>query len=266
MSDEAPPHTLFAVARDLKHSFDLVRAAVRDRIDPDPVGMTLKVTCNQAQRFESALRRSGRSLCDFEAILDFGCGDGRFLDFMTARVQAKKLLGCDVLTSRVAHCGQRFPAAKVFACQPTPPLDLEDGAVDFIFSYSVFTHLSEENHLNWLQELARVLKPDGCMLHTFKSGAAAWRYRQFSTEFLTKYSLSPSAERQLLNPDVPSYFYTIDNPNTPEYGLALMNRAYILSRWPRASGMKVEFVDEEAIEAYPEGVQGLVLLSKSSSP
>jgi|GEM_PF-2277535 len=251
-------------ARNLKHRFDLSLAAIRDRIDPDPAGIASKLDCNQLQKFEAALRRSNRSLCDFEAMLDFGCGDGRFLDLMTRIITPKQLLGCNVLAARVAHCRRRFPAANVFLNRPTPGLDLRDGAVDFIYSYSVFTHLSEENHLNWLRELARVLKPGGCMLHTFKSGAAAWRLRQFSPEFLSKYELSASAERELLDPEEPRYFYAVDNPITPEYGLTMMNRPYILSRWPKATGMTVDSVEEEAIEAYPEGVQGLVLLSKGN--
>lgn len=251
-------------ARNLKHRFDLFLAAIRDRIDPDPAGITSKIDCNQLQRFEAALRRSGRSLCDFEAMLDFGCGDGRFLNLMTRIIKPRQLLGCDVLAARVAHCRRRFSATNVFLNLPTPPLDLRDDAVDFIYSYSVFTHLSEENHLNWLRELARVLKPGGCMLHTFKSGAAAWRLRQFSPRFLSKYGLSASAEQELMDPEKPRYFYTVDNPITPEYGITMMNRSYILSRWPKATGMTVDYVEEDAIEAYPEGVQGLVLLSKGN--
>lgn len=254
---------MWQAARNLKHRFDLSLAAIRDRIDPDPAGIASKIDCNQLQRFEAALRRSSRSLCDFETVLDFGCGDGRFLGLMTAIIRPKQLLGCDVLAARVDLCRRRFPETKIFLNRPTPPLDLRDGVVDFIYSYSVFTHLSEANHLDWLRELARVIKPGGCMLHTFKSGAAAWRLRQFSPEFLAKYRLTASAERELLDPEAPRYFYTVDNPITPEYGLTMMNRPYILSHWPKASGMTVEFVDEEAIEAYPEGVQGLVLLSKA---
>jgi SAM-dependent methyltransferase len=125
---------MWQAARNLKHRFDLSLAAIRDRIDPDPAGIASKIDCNQLQRFEAALRRSSRSLCDFETVLDFGCGDGRFLGLMTAIIKPKQLLGCDVLAARVALCRRRFPETKIFLNRPTPPLDLRDGVVDFIYS------------------------------------------------------------------------------------------------------------------------------------
>ena len=49
-----------------------------------------------------------------------------------------------------------------------PPFDLQDNSIDVLYCISVFTHLSREMHLEWINEIKRVLKPDGifiCSLH-----------------------------------------------------------------------------------------------------
>jgi SAM-dependent methyltransferase len=56
-----------------------------------------------------------------------------------------------------------------------------DGAVDFAFAGSVFTHLFEEDAKNYLREVRRVLAPDGIFLpsiHTSPSPGG----RYFGTE------------------------------------------------------------------------------------
>jgi SAM-dependent methyltransferase len=47
-----------------------------------------------------------------------------------------------------------------------PPLDLEPGSFDLIWSISVFTHLTD-NSLPWLLELHRLLKPGGVLIATY---------------------------------------------------------------------------------------------------
>ena len=234
----------------------------RDLLDPDPEGLSNRINHNQLQCFESVLRKAGRSLWNFKSILEFGCGEGRFLELINRLVTPPQLLGCDILPSRIQGCKNKLPHARIFRNQTLPPLDLADGTVEFPFSYSVFTHLSETNHLGWLRELARVLKPGGCMLHSFESGDFLWRARSFSPQVLPKYAISPDDEKQLLDPTKPFYLYTVDEPKTPAYGPALFNRAYVTARWPEASGLRIEFIENGSVEAYPEGAHDLVLLSK----
>ncbi len=50
--------------------------------------------------------------------------------------------------------------------RPLPPLDYRDEMFDLVYAVSVFTHLSEEFQLPWLDELKRILKPNGVLLAT----------------------------------------------------------------------------------------------------
>ena len=46
------------------------------------------------------------------------------------------------------------------------PLGFPDGTFDFIYSISVFTHLTEASQRFWMNELFRILKPGGYLLFT----------------------------------------------------------------------------------------------------
>jgi len=118
--------------------------------------------------------------------------------------------------------------------------------------------LSEESHIRWLQELARILKPNGVMLHSVKSPLALRRMELFSPENLLKYR-----DNSIKNYETDiSYHYILDNPSNPEYGQTIINKDYILKNWPVYSGLKIIDFQEGWIEAYPEGCHDLILMGK----
>jgi SAM-dependent methyltransferase len=47
-----------------------------------------------------------------------------------------------------------------------PPLPYAGDAFDFVYVYSVFTHLSVDLARRWMDELARIIKPGGLMWFT----------------------------------------------------------------------------------------------------
>jgi SAM-dependent methyltransferase len=50
-----------------------------------------------------------------------------------------------------------------------PPTSFPDQMFDLIYSYSVFSHLSEEAHLAWLKEFKRIMKPGGLLIVTTRA-------------------------------------------------------------------------------------------------
>ena len=217
-------------------------------------------TLNQLQRFETVLNRKDRSLQQFSSILEFGCGFGRLTQYLFEIVPRAHVFGCDVRSDDVAECRQKYPQGCFIVNDPTPPLGFDDAQFDLIYSYSVFTHLSEPNHAAWLEELARTLRPGGVMLHTTKSHESVRRMAMFSPESLTKYGLPEPAD--VFIQSTPRYHYVVDNPATPEYGLTIVSKEYVMTRWPRYSGLTLVDYVEGAIEAYPEGCHDIVMLAK----
>ena len=236
---------------------------VSQRLLPDDhvPGVRLRYTLNQLQKMEFALRGVGRSFQACSSILEFGCGSGRLTRHLLALVPAAAIVGCDVVRQGVETCRRRYPSATFVRNEWCPPLPFDDGRFDLVFSYSVFTHLSEPNHRDWLKELARVLRADGVMLHTTHSHECLARMAMFSPGSLAKYALRTDVPTFVAG--ARSYHYTVDDPARPEYGLAIIGEAYVREWWPRYSGLRLAAYTAGAIEAYPEGCQDIVILQKS---
>ncbi len=227
----------------------------------DDAGRQL-IQLNQLQVFETVLRQHGRSLRQFRSILEFGCGYGRLTRHLFTLAPQAEIIGCDVSARDIAFCRRAYPTGRFFVNQVAPPLDLPDGQCDLLFSYSVFTHLTEENHKRWLKELARILRPGGVMLHTTHSVLSLRLIELFSPERLPKYGLGGSVEDFAAS--AAPYHYAQDNPALPEYGMTIISPDYILRHWPVYSGLRVLEHAEGAMMGFPEGCQDVVVLAKGN--
>jgi len=249
------------VAERLPPSARRMAAWLRHVGSPQIPDLERRYNLNQLQRFEAVLNRHGRSLRSCPSMLEFGCGEGRLTQYLFTVAPDASIWGCDVRPEAIAAARRRWPSGRFLVNQPVPPLPVADAQFDLVYSYSVFTHLSEPNHLAWLGGLARVLKPGGAMLHTVHSCEYLRRVARFSPAALEKYRFPEPVEAMLQA--APAYYYIADNPAAPEYGHTIIRKEYVMERWPQASGLElVEYV-EGAIEAYPEGCQDLVLLRKA---
>ena len=215
---------------------------------------------NHLQKFESVLNKNGHSLWQFKSILDFACGYGRLSKHLFDLVPDAKIYGCDIQSKLVSLCQRKYPNGHFIANEVAPPLDFEDSHFDFIFSYSAFTHFSETNHAAWLKELARTLKPGGVMLHTIHSFVSLKRTAFFSSESLKKYNLSGPVDSFSSYAD--TYHYVINEPSMPEYGVTIIDKEYVMKRWPDYSGLLLVDYVEGAIESYPEGCHDIVIMVK----
>jgi SAM-dependent methyltransferase len=116
-------------------------------------------------------------------VLDIGCGCGKMARTLVYHPFIKHYTGFDVIRENIDWCQQsiaplsmgRFEfhyldvfsraynhAGKIKGTDVTFPVD--DGAIDFTFAGSVFTHLVEEDAKHYLREVRRVLAPGGIFL------------------------------------------------------------------------------------------------------
>jgi SAM-dependent methyltransferase len=117
------------------------------------------------------------------SVLDIGCGCGKMARTLVYHPYIKHYIGFDVIRENINWCEHtiaplsdgRFefhyldvfsraynPAGKIRGTDVVFPA--VDGAVDFAFAGSVFTHLLQEDAKHYLQEVNRALARDGIFL------------------------------------------------------------------------------------------------------
>jgi len=74
------------------------------------------------------------------------------------------VFGTDYSPTLVQWCRQHLPSVDVSVNRLAPPLAYKDAEFDLVYALSVFTHLTEDLQVPWINELSRVLKPGGNIL------------------------------------------------------------------------------------------------------
>lgn len=115
------------------------------------------------QTIRELLLKNGIEMERFGALLDFGCGCGRGVR-QWKDLKGPKVYGTDYNPQFIGWCRANLPFAQFDRNQLTPPLRYADATFDFIYAFSVFTHLTEPVQFAWMKEFKRVLKPGGYLL------------------------------------------------------------------------------------------------------
>lgn len=103
---------------------------------------------------------------DRPTILDFGCGCGRMIRFLSHVADRYSVYGCDVNESLVSWCKESLTGIQVTQSNPSSPSPYQDRMFNLIYSLSIFTHLPEERASEWLSEMHRILASEGILIIT----------------------------------------------------------------------------------------------------
>jgi SAM-dependent methyltransferase len=143
----------------------------------------------------------------------------------------------------------------------------------YVFAYSVFSHLSEEMHLRWLEELRRIVVPGGALaisvrprrfinhLQTLRDARTADTKPRVLLEMFT------DTERELDLYDGGGFCYAAySDAFDPWFGEACISRTYIEREWSRYFEI-VDFIEGGSLDLeksrrmpYPACEQSVVLL------
>ncbi len=118
-----------------------------------------------AQSIRDILNKHGIKIDDFRSFLDFGCGAGRVIRYWH-KVNVPEIHGTDYNPALIEWCRENLPFAHFQVNPMAGSLNYEDEKFDFIYALSVFTHLTETHQFFWINELNRVLKPEGYLFIT----------------------------------------------------------------------------------------------------
>lgn len=101
-----------------------------------------------------------------KAILDWGCGPGRIIRHFPDIVTGAQLYASDYNTEYIKWCQDNLKQITFRNNLLAPPIPFEEHSMDFAYAISIFTHLSEEKHYEWINEIHRLLKTGGIFYFT----------------------------------------------------------------------------------------------------
>lgn len=142
--------------------------------------------CTLFNGFKSAFERyTGRAFRSAKRVLDWGCGPGRIGLHLTKEILTSgattEYVGVDIDLMSLTWA-ERTVKGKLVHTQLMPPLPFENESFDFIFGYSVFTHLDQPVQEAWLRELHRICERGGIVALTVMSELAMFFFEPFLTD------------------------------------------------------------------------------------
>lgn len=142
-------------------------------------GTTGEIWVEHWHRYHFAARwAQGRS------VLDVACGEG-YGSALLAR-HAAQVTGVDISPAAVDHARRAYAgvANLRYECASCTALPLADASIDLAVSFETIEHITEQEA--FLDEIARVLKPEGVLLLSCPNKAEYTDRRHFQNEFHVK--------------------------------------------------------------------------------
>ena len=233
---------------------------------PDTDEACLRRGFKEYMLFKRIFEDKKGSLAPCDAILDFGCGWGRLIRFFMKDVDPSKLWGIDPRQPCIDAASRTNRWCHFELSQLAPPTSFPPDMFDLIFSYSVFSHLREETHSEWLVELKRILKPDGILIATTFPRDHINHYERLRKEgvpphdpFLDEYyeiylKLFQDPAKWLAKYDSGTYCYEDFGRGD---GDALIPRGYVLTQWTKHFSF-LDYIDDPTVCD-----QNVIVVSKS---
>jgi SAM-dependent methyltransferase len=205
-----------------------------------------------------AAERVGVDVGSFRDVLDFGCGCGRTLRYWKHYADRVKLRGCDVDRAAVEWCKKNIDFVDVYHSPLEPPLAYANDSFDLVYSISIFSHLSEKNHLEWVEELARVTRPGGHLVLSIHGFRAMERLLADSARTSINGISSPEVSNasNVLQKHGFAFIRQDGMVNPDLYGMTFISPDYIAKNWTKSCDL---------VHVEPGGIddwQDVVLLRK----
>jgi SAM-dependent methyltransferase len=167
-------------------------------------------------------------------VLDFGIGAGRLARMFKGF--SGRYVGVDVDQNMIDWVKRDLPWVEAYRTEPRRRLPFSEGVFDAVVSVSVFTHMSEADHLFYLDELRRIAVPGARLLLTVCGLRVIERAEQ-EPGVLQMLALSPdelAGARAALDRGNGFRFVRQQGHLTSEayeYGMTFISPSYIGERW-----------------------------------
>lgn len=192
---------------------------------------------NRAYLLFKALHRRISGSLESSTVADFGAGWGRIARFFLRDVPGDRLWLLEPDEGLADFARGSLPCS-VTTTPRWPPTDLPAANFDLIYSFSVFSHLGEDLHLAWIDELHRLLKPGGLLMVTTRPRATILHAEKRSGHGGVDRDRQGFAERRsdlLALYDAGGFCHSpnraLGDPARSEWGETSIPASYIRRRW-----------------------------------
>lgn len=166
---------------------------VQHRLDNQIVANSFSAAASQYDQFARLQKQVATTLIDLLPLssnllqgVDLGCGTGKMTALLRQRMNntfegltgsSEHLIGIDFAEGMLNHARKHYPsAANAWLCADARALPLPPQSVDWLFSSLALQWCESPQAI--LQELARVLKPGGCMIFSTLGPKTLWELKE----------------------------------------------------------------------------------------
>ena len=175
-------------------------------------GVSGLASMRSALRFVETLEAAGALAPGWRG-LDYGCGWGRIATVLLTRGEPAQLDLCDAWPQTLEILAQAgFPNRAFAVSEILAPGEIPAGAYDFIYAFSVFTHLRQDVFEENFAALLTGLKPGGRLYATVRHA-----------DYLPRAKATPEDHHALARDG----FWYRPTGNSAFFGLALTERAWL---------------------------------------
>jgi SAM-dependent methyltransferase len=217
--------------------------------------------------FKGLYARHVGPINECDNILDFGCGWGRIIRYFMKDIEASKLSGCDPIPQMIDICVKQNKWCSFTKVNTRPPGPYRDNMFDLIYSFSGFSHLSEEMSDRVLAELTRILKAGGMVIVTTRSRdfirycAALRKRKDLDTLNIGPRSSAAAfmdTNQSLADYDSGKYCFSqlVHGGEWSYWGDTAISRKYVLDHWTRSLNV-VDYLDDQKYSS-----QNAIVLTK----
>ena len=123
---------------------------------------------NSGNNTAQILKRLFEKYINFQdtRVLDWGCGPSRVIRHFSKLCPSSEFFGTDYNSNTINWNKANIKDVTFELNKLTPPTKFKSDFFNMIYGMSVFTHLSIENHRNWIDELYRISKNNAILILT----------------------------------------------------------------------------------------------------
>jgi SAM-dependent methyltransferase len=178
---------------------------------------------------------SPQPLAGFSDVLDFGVGVGRLARMFKGF--RGRYTGIDVDGQNIAWVARALPYVNAVQTTPKQPLPFAGRSFDLIVSISVFSHMTERDHLFYLSELARVAKPGAIVMLTVHGERALMRAETEPRIFEMLSIPRPALAEIRARFPRPGFSFILQKGHLTsaayEYGITFISSDYVAAEWSK---------------------------------